>query len=167
MCRKPLAETSGPGHLSKLTGPPRRAHGRLQQPVPALTHWAHAEPSKWIVCERASAPVSFDSSTKSAERTSLANLKLTSTGRWSCHPSLGKKWWLRPRIPWAGLRCCMDLLLRRPSFSRRRTSRVDLIDGVSVYWRCNGREDVSRVRDLGFGGLFIDTCTQRPVGAQA
>jgi len=41
------------------------------------------------------------------------------------------------------------------------------MEGVSVYWRCNGREDVSRVRDLGFGGLFIDTCTQRPVGAQA
>ena len=61
----------------------------------------------------------------------------------------------------------MDLLLRRPSFSRRRTSRVDVMEGVSVYWRCNGREDVSRVRNLGFGGLFIETPTQRPVGAEA
>jgi len=61
----------------------------------------------------------------------------------------------------------MDLLLRRPSFSRRRTSRVDTVESVSVYWRCNGREDVSRVRDLGFGGLFIETPTQRPVGAEA
>jgi hypothetical protein len=41
------------------------------------------------------------------------------------------------------------------------------MEGVSVYWRCNGREDVSRVRDLGFGGLFIETRTQRPVGAEA
>ena len=61
----------------------------------------------------------------------------------------------------------MDLLLRRPSFSRRQTSRVETMEGVSVYWRCNGHEDVSRVRDLGFGGLFIETRTQRPVGAEA
>jgi len=61
----------------------------------------------------------------------------------------------------------MDLLLRRPSFSRRRTSRVDTRESVSVYWRSNGREDISRVRDLGFGGLFIETCTQLPVGAAA
>lgn len=61
----------------------------------------------------------------------------------------------------------MDLLLRKPSFSRRRTSRVDTVEIVSVYWRCNGREDVSRVRDLGFGGLFIETRAQWPVGAEA
>ena len=61
----------------------------------------------------------------------------------------------------------MDLLLRRPSFSRRLTSRVDTMEGVSVYWRCNGREDVSRVRNLGSGGLFVETPTQQPVGAEA
>ena len=59
----------------------------------------------------------------------------------------------------------MDLFLRRPSFSRRRTSRVDKVEGVSVYWHCNGREDVAPVVDLGFGGLFIKTRTPVPVGA--
>jgi hypothetical protein len=57
---------------------------------------------------------------------------------------------------------------RKPCFSRRRTSRVDTFDtgeGVSVYWRCNGLEDVSRVRDLSFGGLFIETSVAVPVGA--
>ena len=41
------------------------------------------------------------------------------------------------------------------------------MEGVSVYWRCNGREDVSRVKDLGFGGLFIETPTQQPLGSAA
>ena len=61
----------------------------------------------------------------------------------------------------------MDPFLRSPSFSRRRTSRVDTREGVSVYWRCNGRDDISVVRDLSFGGLFIKTQTARPAGAAA
>jgi c-di-GMP-binding flagellar brake protein YcgR len=61
----------------------------------------------------------------------------------------------------------MDPFLRRPSFSRRRTSRVDTVESVSVYWRCNDRDDVSAVTDLSFGGLFIKTSTPRPVGAAA
>jgi len=59
---------------------------------------------------------------------------------------------------------------RKPCFSRRRTSRVDTFDtveGVSVYWRCNGLEDVSPVRNLSFGGLFIETSVAVPVGAVA
>jgi PilZ domain len=59
----------------------------------------------------------------------------------------------------------MNPFLRKPSFSRRRTSRVDTVEGVSVYWRCNSREDVSSVGDLSFGGLFIKTRTPRSVGA--
>jgi len=59
----------------------------------------------------------------------------------------------------------MNLFLRKPSFSRRRTSRVDNVGGVSVYWRCNGRDDVSSVGDVSFGGLLIKTRTPRPVGA--
>ena len=61
----------------------------------------------------------------------------------------------------------MDHFLRRPSFSSRRTLRVDTVEGSSVYWHCNGREDVSPVRDISFGGLFIETSTPRPVGAAA
>ena len=61
----------------------------------------------------------------------------------------------------------MDVFARRPSFSRRRTSRIDVADGLSVYWSCNGRDDVSPVQDLSFGGLFIKTSTSRPLGAAA
>jgi hypothetical protein len=51
--------------------------------------------------------------------------------------------------------------------SRRLTSRVDVGDGVWVYWRCNGREDVSRVRNLSIGGLYIETFLMRGVGIKA
>lgn len=33
-----------------------------------------------------------------------------------------------------------------------------------MYWNCNGRDDVSRVRDLSMGGLFIETEKPRAVG---
>ena len=59
----------------------------------------------------------------------------------------------------------MNPFLRRPSFSRRRTSRVEAVSGVAVCWRSNGRDDLSRVRNLSVGGLFIETATPRPVGA--
>lgn len=61
----------------------------------------------------------------------------------------------------------MDPFLRTPSFSRRRTTRVVTAEGVSVYWSCNGRADISPVQDLSFGGLFIKTLAARPVGAPA
>jgi hypothetical protein len=63
-----------------------------------------------------------------------------------------------------------NLYLREPCFFRRWTFRVDTFDtveGVSVYWRCNGLDDVSPVRDLSFGGLFIETSVAVPVGTVA
>jgi len=54
-----------------------------------------------------------------------------------------------------------------PSYSRRHTSRVETTDGVWVYWRCNGRDEVSRVCDLSAGGLFIAASSLRPVGTKA
>lgn len=48
--------------------------------------------------------------------------------------------------------------------SRRLTSRVEAPADVWVYWKCNGREDVSRVRDMGMGGLFIETAEPRAEG---
>jgi hypothetical protein len=63
-----------------------------------------------------------------------------------------------------------NLYLRKPCFSRRWTLRVDTFDtveGLSVYWRCDGLDDVSPVRDLSFGGLFIETSVAVPVGAVA
>jgi len=41
--------------------------------------------------------------------------------------------------------------------SRRLTSRVPAPKDVWVYWQCQGREDVSSVRDMSMGGLFIET----------
>lgn len=45
--------------------------------------------------------------------------------------------------------------------SRRLSSRVEATDEVWVYWECSHRKDVSRVRNLGMGGLFLET--QRPL----
>lgn len=58
----------------------------------------------------------------------------------------------------------MAILEQRPVYSRRVTSRVKTPDGVWVYWRCNGRADVSRVRDLSLRGLFLETQDPRPLG---
>jgi hypothetical protein len=33
-----------------------------------------------------------------------------------------------------------------------------------VYWHCRGQDDVSRVRDMSMGGLFIETPQPRPEG---
>lgn len=51
--------------------------------------------------------------------------------------------------------------------SRRLASRVDALEEVWVYWGCNGREDVSRVRDLSQGGLFIETPRSIPAASVA
>ena len=49
--------------------------------------------------------------------------------------------------------------------SRRFNSRIAASQDVWVCWQCNGREDVSRVRDLSLGGLFLETAVLRAVGA--
>lgn len=41
--------------------------------------------------------------------------------------------------------------------SRRLTSRVEAATDVWVYWECSHRKDVSRVRNVGMGGLFLET----------
>src|SRR5260370_3639832 len=66
-----------------------------------------------------------------------------------------------------GLRCFVSPSSQTPSYSRRHTSRVETPDGVWVYWRCNGIDDVSRVRDLGVGGLFVASQSLRPLGIKA
>ena len=40
-------------------------------------------------------------------------------------------------------------------------------EGVWVYWRCNGRDETSRVRDVSLGGMFVETAKPRAVGATA
>ena len=64
-------------------------------------------------------------------------------------------------------RCLVSASPQTPSFSRRHTSRVETPDCVWVCWRCNGTDEVSPVRDLSAGGLFIATPSPRPVGMKA
>jgi hypothetical protein len=49
--------------------------------------------------------------------------------------------------------------------SRRLTSRVETPAGVWVDWRCAGREDISQVRNMSLGGLFIETPKSRGLGS--
>jgi hypothetical protein len=49
--------------------------------------------------------------------------------------------------------------------SRRFYSRVETSKSVWVYWQCDGRADVSPVRDMSMGGLFLKTATVKPVGS--
>jgi len=48
--------------------------------------------------------------------------------------------------------------------SRRFTSRVQAPGDVWVYWKCQGRDDVSQVRNMSMGGLFIETAQPQPSG---
>ena len=48
---------------------------------------------------------------------------------------------------------------------RRATPRTQTEDGVYVFWYCSGRRDLSRVRDLTAGGVFIETSLLRDRGA--
>ena len=49
--------------------------------------------------------------------------------------------------------------------SRRFNSRTVATQDVWVFWQCNGREDISRIRDLSLGGLFLETPLLRAVGS--
>jgi hypothetical protein len=44
-------------------------------------------------------------------------------------------------------------------------SRVGTSENVWVYWSCDGRADVSPVRDMSMGGIFLKTPKAKPVGS--
>ena len=48
--------------------------------------------------------------------------------------------------------------------SRRQHKRIPTPDGVWVLWKCGRTEDTSRVKDLGVGGVFVETKKTCPVG---
>lgn len=56
-------------------------------------------------------------------------------------------------------------MLHGASPSRRFTSRVQTPGDVWVCWKCQGREDISQVRNMSMGGLFIETPQTRPSGS--
>jgi hypothetical protein len=49
------------------------------------------------------------------------------------------------------------VLQLKPSYSRRALTRFRASEDIWVCWRCNDREDVSRVLDISIDGLFIET----------
>jgi len=53
-----------------------------------------------------------------------------------------------------------------PSNSRRKTARVEAHE-VRVYWSSTGWNDVLRVRNLSFGGTFLETHKPSSVGTTA
>jgi c-di-GMP-binding flagellar brake protein YcgR len=57
-------------------------------------------------------------------------------------------------------------MVQKPPNSRRFSTRVETPDGVWVYWHCNGRDELSKVRDLSTGGLFLETKIARPLNVK-
>ena len=51
--------------------------------------------------------------------------------------------------------------------SRRFSTRFEASQEVWVYWNCRGRDDLSRVKNISAGGLFIETETLVPVGVKS
>jgi PilZ domain len=48
--------------------------------------------------------------------------------------------------------------------SRRRSSRIPALDDVWIYWESHPYRDVSRIRDLSPGGLFLETHARKREG---
>src|SRR5437867_640092 len=48
---------------------------------------------------------------------------------------------------------------------RRHTSRVEAEESVYAFWSCDGREGLSRVRDLSPSGLFMESPVEEHLGA--
>ena len=48
----------------------------------------------------------------------------------------------------------------------RKTARVAVSKGVWVAWQAGGPRNVSRVRDLSAGGVFISTALEVPIGTK-
>jgi PilZ domain len=50
-------------------------------------------------------------------------------------------------------------------YYRRTTPRAEVDEGVYAFWSCDGPGDLSRVRNLDMGGVFIETSFRKDVGA--
>lgn len=55
-------------------------------------------------------------------------------------------------------------MTRNRSKENRRSARIAVPRGMWVSWHSSGPRNVSRVRDLSAGGVFISTTTPVPVG---
>src|SRR5580698_5708307 len=48
-------------------------------------------------------------------------------------------------------------MVQKTSYSRRALTRLPASEDIWLCWRCNERDDVSRVLDISIDGLFIET----------
>jgi PilZ domain len=55
-------------------------------------------------------------------------------------------------------------MTRMTGKENRRTARVAVSKGLWVAWQADGARNVSRVRDLSAGGVFIQTTIAVPIG---
>lgn len=56
-------------------------------------------------------------------------------------------------------------MLQTVSCYRRHASRLQAGEGVYALWSCGSREELSRVRDLSFSGMFIESPIEANIGA--
>jgi hypothetical protein len=59
------------------------------------------------------------------------------------------------------------MLQKSATPSRRLNPRIAVTQELWACWQCNGRDDISRVRDVSLGGLFLETPIVRTVGSAA
>ena len=57
-------------------------------------------------------------------------------------------------------------MVQERTLVQRRYERVSLPQGMFVAWYGGGKQEVSRVRTLGIGGLLISTHNPMPVGTK-
>src|ERR1041384_4492265 len=57
-------------------------------------------------------------------------------------------------------------MVQETTLVERRYERISLPQGMFVAWYGGGEQEVSRVRTLGMGGLFISTHNPRPLGTK-
>jgi hypothetical protein len=50
-------------------------------------------------------------------------------------------------------------------YYRRATPRIEAPKDVYAFWNCNGGSDLSRVRNLNLGGMFLETSIRKNPGA--
>ena len=51
------------------------------------------------------------------------------------------------------------------SYYRRGTPRTEPSNDIYALWSCNGKGDLSRVRNLNLGGVFIETSSRKEPGS--
>jgi PilZ domain len=53
-----------------------------------------------------------------------------------------------------------------PKYFRRLKTRVETREEVWVCWSHDGRDQFSKIRNIGMGGIFIETAYKAPVGVK-